>query len=315
MVFTCQSCKRNFTTQRGLNIHRTHCKSNTLEIIHRNNCFIDANFDDQLHEPEMETSLIVNMNELNINIERVEDDNDIPNEVISFTVNSDNLAIERNECNINTPNLPDLEVHPTTDRTVQDVLWDNMHFSDLVNVINTTYEEIVKYRRNLFKIPSGKSGKMFIEELTFWLRQFNASSKLNSIALKAFMILPSLMLQKPSARSKSKEHSECLIRRLELWKKGDINKILREVRYIQSKFVSSKKARPSEDTSRIFAKLIMEGKISAALKFLDAESSSGVLKLTDKVIEELKTKHPNTAPIRDNSLLFGPIELIPKCFF
>ena len=70
---------------------------------------------------------------------------------------------------------------------------------------------------------------MFIEELTFWLRQFNASSKLNPIALKALMILPSLMLQKPSARSKSKEHLECLIRRLELWKKGDINEILREV--------------------------------------------------------------------------------------
>ena len=85
--------------------------------------------------------------------------------------------------------------------------------------------------------------------------------------------------------------------------------------YIQDKFVSSKKAWTSEDTSRIFSKLIMEGKFSAALKFLDAESSSGVLKLTDKVIEELKIKHPNSAPIRDNSLLFGPIELILKMFF
>ena len=85
------------------------------------------------------------------------------------------------------------------------------------------------------------------------------------------------MLQKPSARSKSKEHLECLIRRLELGKKGDINKILREVRYIQGKCVPSKKARTSEDTSRILSKLMMEGKISAALKFLDAESSSGVL--------------------------------------
>ena len=55
--------------------------------------------------------------------------------------------------------------------------------------------------------------------------------------------------------------------------------------------------------------------ILAALKFIDAESSPVVLKLTDKVTEELKTKHPNSAPIRDNSLLFRPIELIPKCVF
>ena len=82
--------------------------------------------------------------------------------------------------------------------------------------IDDIYEEIVKFRRNLFNIPSGKHGKFFIEELTFWLRQFNSSTKLNAIAMKVFMILPNLMLQKPSAKSKAKEHSECLERRMRL---------------------------------------------------------------------------------------------------
>ena len=76
--------------------------------------------------------------------------------------------------------------------------------------VNKIYEEIVHMRRNIFKIPSGKAGKEYIKELTFWLRQFNSpKSELNSIALKAFMSLPTLILQKPSPNSKAKEHSEC----------------------------------------------------------------------------------------------------------
>ena len=59
----------------------------------------------------------------------------------------------------------------------------------------------------------------------------------------------------------------------------------------------------------------MEGKISAAIKFLDKESSGGVLKISDEVINELKDKHPTAAPIVDNSLLYGPLEHIPDCFY
>ena len=129
------------------------------------------------------------------------------------------------------------------------------------------------------------------------------------------MILPSLMLQKPSAKSKAKDHSNCLARRLKLWRNGKIETILKETKHIQKKFTTSKKARFMHDISRIFAKLVMEGKISAAIKFLDKESSSGVSELSDSVIKELQTKHPPPAPIADSSLLYGPIDFVPKCFF
>ena len=44
--------------------------------------------------------------------------------------------------------------------------------------------------------PYGKAGKSFVTELLFWLKQLYFHSDLNSIALKAFMVLPSLILQK-----------------------------------------------------------------------------------------------------------------------
>ena len=129
------------------------------------------------------------------------------------------------------------------------------------------------------------------------------------------MILPSLMLQKPSSKSKAKDHSNCLTRRLALWRNGEIELILRETKQIQKNFTSSKKTRSLDDVSKIFAKLVMGGKLSAAIKFLDKESSTGVITLSDSVIKELKTKHPQPAPIADSSLLYGPIDFIPKYYF
>ena len=46
----------------------------------------------------------------------------------------------------------------------------------------------------------------------------------------------------------------------------------------------------------------MEGKVSAALKFLESESS-GVLTCSDEVLKDLKSKHPDEASIQENSLL------------
>ena len=138
--------------------------------------------------------------------------------------------------------------------------------------INEIYDEIVFYRKNHFKVPSGKSGKQFIEELTFWIRQLNRNTKLNKMAMKVFMVLPTILLQKPSSNSKAKQHAEALERRLNQWRTGEIDSIMREVRMIQSRFKSSTRNNQTETTSKRFAKLMMEGKVSAAMKLLDNAS-------------------------------------------
>ena len=90
---------------------------------------------------------------------------------------------------------------------------------------------------------------------------------------------------------------------------------MKEIRQIQKKFVSSKKPRRTQDVSRIFAKLIMEGKISAALKFLKSETSKGTLSMTDDIVEELRGKHQHAATIQEDSLLHCPIDYIPPSIF
>ena len=100
-----------------------------------------------------------------------------------------------------------------------------------------------------------------------------------------------------------------------LWKSGEFTELIKECKFIQSRFSTNNKQRSSEDTARIFAKLIMEGKVSAALKFLDKESSAGPLKCSGSVLKELEEKHPDSMPLQDESLLHGPIINLPEyCF-
>ena len=84
-----------------------------------------------------------------------------------------------------------------------------------VKNINTAYDEIIHWKKNIFKVPSGKAGKNFILELAKWLEHYNTKSNYQNIALKVFMILPAL-LQNPSNTSKAKDHSNKLGIRFQL---------------------------------------------------------------------------------------------------
>ena len=59
----------------------------------------------------------------------------------------------------------------------------------------------------------------------------------------------------------------------------------------------------------------MQGKLSAAIKRLDRETSSGVLTLSRAVLEELKKKHQPAADIEEESLLYGPLNIISSGVF
>ena len=69
-----------------------------------------------------------------------------------------------------------------------------------VQTVNGAYEEIVKWRRNIFLLPSGKAGKAFVKELTrLFSLAYADESPLECIALKACSVTQCLLLQKPHA--------------------------------------------------------------------------------------------------------------------
>ena len=49
-----------------------------------------------------------------------------------------------------------------------------VHGKDFADIIDSTYDELVKWRKNAFIVPTGKSGKNL---LTFWLDHFNNNTE------------------------------------------------------------------------------------------------------------------------------------------
>ena len=111
------------------------------------------------------------------------------------------------------------------------------------------------------------------------------------MAVNLFIVFILLMLQKPSARSKTMDHVRYLKKRLTLWKEGKLDEVMAECEEIQKKITRSK--RKPEETRRGFTRLAMSGKVRQALKLVDADSDVvGVHKIDDQIRKTLLEKHP-----------------------
>ena len=208
------------------------------------------------------------------------------------------------------PNLPAIEIVPN--ETASNCMWKDSDQPTLrvFKDIDDAYEQTVFFKQNLMHIPSGNVTKQFISELTSWITELNnRNSRLNSHAMKAFMVLPDLLLQKPTRRSKAKDNSQALKRRLDEWNKGNIRGLLKEAKQVQSKLDAYHKSHRSiEAIAKTFSSLINDGKINAAMKMLDESFSGGLLPLSPEIINQLEEKHPKASSVSDEALLQGPLE-------
>ena len=181
--------------------------------------------------------------------------------------------------------------------------------------IQEAYKEVIRWRRNVFLVPSGKAGEKFVGEMSRMFRAYGESTPLESVALTAAMTMPHLLLQKPHPKSKVKEHIKCLERRLVLWWDGNIEELLLEGRAIQQRLKRKFKADDdSDELARSFSKFMRKGKVKSAIRLLmkherplhsihsqiDPESP-----VNRTVLDELKVKHPQGSDICDANLVDG----------
>ena len=253
---------------------------------------------EQPHLPPMDEDRVNGTVEMGEDYEIEEHDelsppnNNLPDVEFQFT------SLQSMDCTnptqLSSTHLPSFEAAATPN-----FLWGDIDGESFAHSIDCCYAEIVHWRRNLFKTPSGKAGKSFVRELSPLFRAFGDSSALGAVALKAAMVLPALLLQKPHANSKAKDHSTHLERRLKMWEKGNINMLMIEGRTIQhqlKKRNTPSGVKPDGQKARTFAKLLMEGKVKAALRMLAQDSNGSVLPLNKDIFETLKKKHPARKP-------------------
>ena len=122
-----------------------------------------------------------------------------------------------------------------------------------------------------------------------------------------------MLLQKPSSKSKPREHVSCLECRLQCWRDGDNETFLGEGKTIQSRlFRSSLHPNYQESTTRVFARLMFQGKTEAvccliteqnvgSVLHLDSNTSGGVGAVHDALL--LLLKHPPGCPASASVLL------------
>ena len=181
-------------------------------------------------------------------------------------------------------------------------------------LIDDTYKEVIHWRRNLFKVPTGKNGNDFVCELARLLHAFQQNNPLERIALKAAMVLPVLLLQKPSAKSKCRDHSNSLGERLAKWHAGAIDELLLEGRTIQGRLTSQHHGeRDAGKIAKACDRLVAAGNIKAATRLITEQGSGKPLKLSQvqsdgrTTKDHLLDKHPKPQPLRAQALYEGPV--------
>ena len=207
--------------------------------------------------------------------------------------------------------LEDLGGASSSQSLADDIVFGCLKGNDASKAIDKAYNVIVHWKPNVFLTPSGHAGQNFLTTIKNLFDQFTANGPLKPLALKLILIAGPLLLQKPSASSKSKDHVECLTRRLILWHEGKLSDLLREGKTIQSRLTKSKSG-PSPLV--IFSRLMLKGQVSAALKWVKRNPSL-LLSANGSVLDELQSKHPDPKPADDDCIYVGPIEVPDPILF
>ena len=159
--------------------------------------------------------------------------------------------------------------------------------------VNGTYLETVGWpATNLFEPPKCAATGKIAKEMAALLNNFTQDTPYAPFALKALFLLPRLFFQKTHQKAKMSENVKAVKRRVDLWLDNKLDELLAEARAIQKRLPRLPRRVRQEDKARSFANDMRQGKISSALRALEAKQSGGVLPINRETINMLKEKHP-----------------------
>ena len=124
------------------------------------------------------------------------------------------------------------------------------------------------------------------------------------------MVLPSLLLQKPCKKSKTKDHCAALQRRLTLWHDGNVLELLKESATIQVTLKSVNTRNVIGEILKKFVKEMQQGNVNGETKLLANNMQNGVLPLNETKLELLRQKHPKASPAKESVLLTEDVEKV-----
>ena len=158
--------------------------------------------------------------------------------------------------------------------------------------VRAAYQEIISWKKNIFLLPRGKAASDFIKEMTRLINLFVFKTKWEWLALPLLHIFMPIMLQKPSRKSKAKDHSRFLSSRLQKWNEGDLRSLLAECREIQKRLAGSLRHK-QESNRKAFSRHMLAGKVKKAMSFINNSNDvKGVHCISEEIRNILQAKHP-----------------------
>lgn len=214
------------------------------------------------------------------------------------------------------PNLNEANHENNPNGAEQQFFWGNTPGREAIRDIKICYEEVVFWRKNLFMLPKGSSGKDYIKEITRLINEWIVNSPIKECSMYAIHIMPALLLQKPSKSSKTKDHVNALQRRMKLWKDGEFIALFREANALQKRLPNLGKKKNISFISRKFREHMQKGNVNSAIKLLTNNMEGGILPLSEETVELLKIKHPASKNIvNEDVLLQGPLQTVERVIF
>ena len=103
--------------------------------------------------------------------------------------------LHENKCEIRLNAVDNVGINiAATPHDPEPLFWGSHTLRDIELIINATYDEIVHWRKNLFMLPSGAAGKLYIRETTRLLELWTNNSCMSHLSFKTIMIMPALLL-------------------------------------------------------------------------------------------------------------------------
>ena len=183
--------------------------------------------------------------------------------------------------------------------------WGSKDGADFAKDVDRAYESIARWRKNVFKLPSGQSGKHFTQALARLLASVGERSPLERVALKAAALLAPLLLQKPAGKLTYRDNVNHLTRRLALWEDGNLKELLKEGSTIQSQLASSERAPDDSTIAKRFAAMVFNNNLKGAMSLVSEKGKGGILAIDANTKREMSLKHPKPEPMVPDALLKG----------
>lgn len=135
------------------------------------------------------------------------------------------------------------------------------------------WSEAVALQGKQYELPDGRVGTRFVHMLADELERL-AAGRQNSERVFLFSML---VLQRDKMVKKGRDIRPLVTRRLDLWEAGELRTLLREAQRCDRQFAAQPKPMEREQLERTFNRLVLQGRVRAAVRLLTDRSGTTVL--------------------------------------